>query len=76
MTQIMVYTQPLLMYGLSMMSVYQPIKILWASLACLQVLDVFPIFSHFMSCFLVTCYFYVQEFGQQYEIKFGDRVFP
>lgn len=71
MTQVMVYVQPLIMYILSLMTKYMPFRVLWAVLACLQVLDIFPVFNHILVCILVTCFFFVPEtaeIGQQYSI--------
>ena len=64
----MVYTQPLIMYTVSIITNYYPFRVLWAVLACLQVLDIFPIFNHFLCCALITCYFFVPQLQPQYKI--------
>lgn len=72
MTQVMVYTQPLLMYGLSMITYYKPFRVTWAVLACLKVLDIFPAFNHVACCVLITSYFYVPHINPQYIIQIGQ----
>lgn len=73
MTQVMVYVQPLLMFGLSMISQYEPLRVVWAVLACLQVLDSFPKITHFASCLIMSCYFFVPDIGLQYAIYIGGQ---
>lgn len=76
MTQIMVYTQPILMYGLSLFTYYWPFRVVWAVLACLQVLDIFPVFNHITCCLLITSYFFVPSIDPQYVIKIGHNTVP
>jgi hypothetical protein len=71
MTQVMVYTQPLLMYGLSVFTYYWPFRVTWAVLACLRILDVFPVFNHVATCVLITSYFFVPQINPQYFIQVG-----
>ncbi len=68
MTQVMVYVLPLLMYGLSLITAFWPIRVAWAMLACLQVLDAFPLISHVLTCVLITCYYFLLEVSPQYMI--------
>lgn len=76
MTQVMVYTQPLLMYSLSLISANEHIKVIWAVLASLQVLDIFPAFNHFMCCIIITFFFFVPFINPQYAIQFQSLTLP
>lgn len=74
MTQVMVYTKPLLMYIMSLISNYYPFRISWAVLACLQVFDIFPYFNHLVCCILITCFFFVPHMQPQYVIPINNQV--
>lgn len=76
MTQVMVYVLPILMYGLSMITVFWPFRVAWAVLSCLQVLDAFPIISHVLACALGACYFFLEEVSPQYAISVNNRAIP
>lgn len=64
MTQVMVYTLPIVMYGLSIISEPYPLKVTWAILGCLQVLDLLTAINHFACCLLVTLLFFLPEYSQ------------
>lgn len=74
MTQVMVYTLPILMYMLSLVAKPYPIKAAWAVVSCLQVLDRFTKISHFVSCVLIAGLFFLPDFVQ-YEVLIGDKMF-
>jgi len=64
MTQVMVYTLPIVMYGLSIISEPYPLKVTWAILGCLQVLDLFTPINHFVCCLLVAFLFFFPQYNQ------------
>lgn len=49
---------------------------LWAVLACLQVLDSFPKITHLASCLIISCYFFVPDTGPQYGIHLQGQKLP
>lgn len=70
MTQIMVYSQPILMEIMSLISFYWPIKVIWSILACLQLLDIFPKVNHFICCVLLSSYYFYPSADLQYKMDF------
>ena len=68
MTQIMVYILPILLYSFSLMTQELGLKMAWAGIACLQILQVFPLFTHCLCCALTTFYFYLRDDIPQYQI--------
>lgn len=68
MTQIMVYTLPILIYILSLLSDNWTIKIVWAVLACLQMLDFLPKLNHCLICVMITVFFFGHWISPQYVI--------
>lgn len=68
MTQVMVYTLPILIYILSLISDNWTIKIVWAVLACLQMLDFVPKLNHFLICVMITFFFFGHWISPQYVI--------
>ena len=76
MTQVMVYTLPILMYLLSIMSEHRPLKVAWAAVACLQILNIFPTFNHSVCCILTSVFIYLPLDIPQYRFALTGRVLP
>jgi hypothetical protein len=57
------------MYGLSIISVNSYIKIVWAGVSCLQILDKFSKLNHLICCVVIMVFFFWEDGGKQYDVK-------
>jgi hypothetical protein len=60
------------MYGLSIISTNWYIKVIWAMVACLQVLDRVSKLNHLVCCGVVSWYFFGRGSAGQYAVRFYE----